>query len=312
MTHGGHFFRSIISLVAVLAAPAIAAPEATPPPPVVPSEVIPTLDDLAMRMTVPVMINGQGPFQFVIDTGASRTVISTALADRLGLKAGASARLHSMGGVDQVRTVIIPKLQVSSGIARDIIAPALSGENLGADGLLGLDALKGLRIVMDFRARTMTVSPSQKKEEPSEPGTIVVTAKSRFGQLILTNADANGRSVDVVIDTGAQNTVGNTPLRAILLKRQLKNPFVQIDLLSVTGRHTTAEYTQIDAVRIGGVAMTNAPTAFADAHPFRQFGLANKPAMLLGMDLLRKFERVSVDFASRKIRFSLPKAETGI
>jgi hypothetical protein len=46
--------------------------------------------------------------------------------------------------------------------------------------------------------------------------------------------------------------------------------------------------------------------AFADAHPFKRFGLLDRPAMLLGMDTLRVFHRVSVDFAQRKVRFLLP------
>jgi hypothetical protein len=37
------------------------------------------------RMTVPVTIGGEGPFRFMLDTGAQATVVSRALADRLAL-----------------------------------------------------------------------------------------------------------------------------------------------------------------------------------------------------------------------------------
>jgi hypothetical protein len=50
----------------------------------------------------------------------------------------------------------------------------------------------------------------------------------------------------------------------------------------------------------------NAALAFADAHPFKLFELEKKPSMLLGMESLRAFQRVSVDFASRKIKFLMP------
>ena len=62
----------------------------------------------------------------------------------------------------------------------------------------------------------------------------------------------------------------------------------------------------VEAIRIGGFTMTDVGVAFVDAHPFKRFGLLNKPAMLLGMDTLRAFRRVSVDFAQRKVRFLLP------
>ena len=39
--------------------------------------------------------------------------------------------------------------------------------------------------------------------------------------------------------------------------------------------------------------------------------LENKPALLLGMDTLRVFRRVSVDFAQRRVRFLLPNEAGG-
>jgi hypothetical protein len=48
------------------------------------------------------------------------------------------------------------------------------------------------------------------------------------------------------------------------------------------------------------------PVAITDSEVFRRLGLEDKPALLLGMDVLRSFERVSVDFANRKVRFRLP------
>ena len=71
------------SLAAALfvAAPAFAAtpePVAGDVPPA--STTVAVGEDLSRRMTVPVTVNGQGPFHFVIDTGADRTVISKELA----------------------------------------------------------------------------------------------------------------------------------------------------------------------------------------------------------------------------------------
>ena len=63
-------------------------------------------------------------------------------------------------------------------------------------------------------------------------------------------------------------------------------------------------------LRIGGVLMGNAAIAFVDAHPFKLFDLHKKPSMLLGMESLRGFERVSVDFASKKIKFLLPPKDS--
>jgi predicted aspartyl protease len=269
--------------------------------------------DIARRMTVPVMINGQGPFDFVIDTGADRTVVSRELADRLGLPIAGRARLHAMGGTAEVRLVKIDQVDVSTNRKRNIKAAALEARYLGADGLLGIDSLKGQRIVMDFVAGTMKLQPSAEPEEvvPADASVIVVTARTRLGQLVLVDADANGQKVWVVVDTGSQNSVGNSRLRKLLIQRRPQTKIQTVEMLDVLGQRTPADYTIVDNLRIGGVQMGHAAIAFADAHPFKLFELTKKPSMMLGMESLRAFRRVSVDFSSRKVKFLLPEGHGG-
>lgn len=273
------------------------------------SDLIATGKDRALRMTVPVMVNGLGPFQFVVDTGADRTVISQELADRLALPRAGTAKLHAMGGSGTVKLVRIETVQVSTNIAKRVEAAALPMRHLGADGLLGIDSLKGQRIVMDFDANTMRVEPAATPEEavPADADLIIVTAQTRLGQLVMVDADANGQKIWVVVDTGAQNSIANSKLRTLLVKRVPETQIRPINLVDVLGRNTPADYTIVSKLRIGGVSMGNAAIAFADAHPFRLFGLSKKPSMLLGVESLRSFRRVSVDFATRKVKFLLPE-----
>lgn len=299
--------KTLLSVAISLTAFATVAARAESITPLPKEDVIATAVDESLRMTVPVMVNGEGPFQFVIDTGADRTVISSELAERLGLPDAGKARLHAMGGERDVRIVAINSVQVSTNTARDVRAAALPAQNLGADGLLGIDSLKGQRIIMDFKAQTMTVVPSSKKDRtPDEDeGMIVVTAKTRLGQLVMVDADANGQKVWVVVDTGAENSVGNTRLKRLMIKRNSNLPVKTVEMSDVLGKRTPAEYIVVDNMRVGNIAMKNSPIAFADAHPFKLFDLTTKPAMLLGMEGLRIFERVSVDFSTRKIKFLL-------
>ncbi|MEY3658024.1 MAG: hypothetical protein RL425_785 [Pseudomonadota bacterium] len=267
--------------------------------------------DAAFRMTVPVMVNGQGPFHFVIDTGADRTVISRETADQLALPQAGTKRLHAMGGSGQVRMVKVDQLQMSNRTAKHLKLAALPRQYLGADGLLGLDSLKGQRIVMDFKTGTMTLQSAGSPDASLPDGSdlIVVTARTRLGQLVLADADVNGEKVWVIVDTGAQNSVGNSRLRRLLLSRNPKTTVTPIEMIDVLGRRFPGDYTIVNRVRIGGVLMGNAAIAFADAHPFKLFGLDKKPSMLLGMEGLRSFERVSVDFATKKVTFMLPKVQ---
>lgn len=271
-----------------------------------PATVIDAGIDRTLRMTVPVTIDGKGPYPFVVDTGANRTVVSRELADHLDLKAGDSATMHTMVGVGQVRTVRVSTLEVGGGRNDGFDAPALAEANLGAKGLLGIDSLQGRRVVMDFNKGTFTVTSSRAPKERHDDDMIVVTAKSRYGQLILVDSDIGGVPITVIIDSGAQNSVGNLALRQMLAKRKKVRNFMPIKMTDVTGASIPAELALVDAIRIGGFTITDVAVAFVDAHPFKKFGLLNKPAMLLGMDTLRAFRRVSVDFAQRKVRFLLP------
>jgi hypothetical protein len=61
-------------------------------------------------------------------------------------------------------------------------------------------------------------------------------------------------------------------------------------------------------LEIGGVTLKNLAIVFADAHTFKQLKLDQKPALLLGMNAIRAFKKVSIDFASRKFRVVLPQS----
>ncbi|MFM1982274.1 MAG: hypothetical protein RJB22_993 [Pseudomonadota bacterium] len=276
------------------------------------ADTLVTGTDGASRLTVPVFVNGQGPFAFVIDTGADRTVVSRELADRLGLRKTRTIRLHAMGGSGRADVVKLAQLRVSNRTMTHVEAASLPRQYVGADGLLGIDSLKGQRIVMDFKAGTMTLEPSASPEQPVGAGAdmIVVTARTRQGQLVMVDADANGQKVWVVVDTGAQNSIGNSRLRRLMLARQPQTRITPIEMVDVLGQRTQADYTIVSRLRIGGVLMGNAAIAFVDAHPFKLFDLHKKPSMLLGMESLRGFERVSVDFASKKIKFLLPPKDS--
>jgi predicted aspartyl protease len=299
-------FRFAWAVALSLGSAAAVASEPVVPPPILEPDVIAAGNDRALRMTVPVTINGQGPFDFVVDTGADRTVISAELAERLGLPAAGKATLHAMGGSGTVSIVEVATLQVSNNVVRDVRAAALPMRHVGADGLLGIDSLKGQRIVMDFDANTMRIESSKTVEAPvpEDSELIVVTARTRLGQLVMVDADANGQKIWVVVDTGAQNSIANSRLQTLLVRR--KSEMKPTSMIDVLGQTTPAHYTIVDQLRIGGMAMEKAAIAFADVHPFKIFGLSKRPSMLLGVDGLRSFSRVSVDFATRKVKFLLP------
>jgi predicted aspartyl protease len=261
------------------------------------------------RLTVPVRLSGAGPYQFLVDTGADRTAVSRELVSRLKLESAGGAELHSVTGVSSVRTARVHDLVLTRAPERSIDAAVLDSANMGADGIVGVDLLRYQRVQFDFEKQTMTIVPSKAPDFRSEPGTIVVEARRKNGRLIVTDAQANDRPVTVVLDTGSQISIANSALRRRLLGPSLVNARQTVELQSVTGETITGDYMFVRELDIGGIGLKDLAVVFTDAHTFKQLGLDKRPALLLGMNALRAFKKVSIDFANRKLRVMLP--ETG-
>jgi predicted aspartyl protease len=262
------------------------------------------VQDPSTRLTLAVMINGKGPYAFLVDTGSDRTAISRELAAILGLPPGPRVIIHESGGADPAGTVVIDRLTIGNRTIRRIEAPALAAKGLGADGMLGVDALRDLHVVMDFKALRLSSSPS--RSEPDDPRTIVVHGRSRYGQLILANSRVHGVPVLVVLDSGSQLSIGNPALLKLLTGRQPSAaPQRTTQIITATGRQMTLELDDIAEAKVGGVTIRNMPLAFAQLHTFDRFGLVRQPALLLGMDVLSLCQKVTVDLRRREATFTL-------
>ncbi|MBS0483356.1 MAG: aspartyl protease family protein [Proteobacteria bacterium] len=255
------------------------------------------------RMTVPVRIHEQGPFNFLVDTGAQNTILSTDLAARLAIPAKARATLVGVAGRQEVDAVSVEQLDIGRRTYYGLFAPLLQSQNIGADGILGIDSLQNQRVLIDFQKRLMAVGDA--KELGGNRGfEIVVTARRRSGQLIVTNANIDGIATDVVIDTGAFDTIGNRALEAAISKRKTRGE--KSMLRSVTGQEIEADVGTGRTLSLGGISINNMSIVYADAPAFEALQLSKKPAILLGIRELRVFRRIAIDFSTRRVLFDLP------
>lgn len=266
---------------------------------------------LRTRMTVGVQVNGRGPFRFVVDSGADTSVIGASVARALQLPAGTPVTLHGMTDSSRVERVLVDELGLGQSSKENLQLPVLNDRDIGAEGMIGIDALVEQRLMMDFEKRVITVEDAR-RPAPRLDGEIIVTARLRRGQLILTQATANRKKVDAVIDTGSEITIGNIALRNRLIVGNA-DKFTTIGVTGVTGVKVNLQIARVAELRLGPVILRNIPIAFADVPPFAVFGLSDQPALLIGTDLMEKFRRVSLDFRARKMRFQLRRCEsTGI
>lgn len=277
---------------------AAALPELTP------TQVVQAQPDTDERLTVPVHLAGQGPFRFLVDTGSQSTVVASTLAGRLALAAGPAVRIVGIAGVEHAPTALIDQIGIGPRSLSGVTAPLLDGQDIGADGILGIDSLQNKRVLFDFaRDRIEILGPD---ETGSNRGyEIVVRARRQAGQLVMTRARIDGVATSVIIDTGAATSVGNRALQRALRRRG--GTMTSVTLRSVTGQVLNAELDVARKLELDAIHVENLVIAFADNPAFDALGLSARPALFLGMRELRLFDRIAIDFDARKVLFDVPR-----
>ena len=299
-------------------APQISKPRPAPPgpstmPPLPPAVIDNKLaiggDDInarqvETRMTVEVAVNGRGPYYFVVDSGADTSAVGLRVARDLQLPLGQPVILNAITDRNVVDRVKVASLAFGPSKISNLEVPALRETDLGGDGMIGIDALVRQRLMMDFENRVIKVEDSS-LPEPHYTDEIVITARLRHGQLILTEVRASRFPLQAVIDTGSEITIGNLALRDKLLRSNRNARVWTVAATGVTGKTIDLQIGVISSLQVGSITLHDVPVAFADVPPFKVFGLADQPSLLLGTDILETFRRVSLDFAARKVRFQL-------
>jgi len=300
-----------------LAGPALgqSVPEQIPSPDAPPSEdEAQLLSNLFTRMAVKTEINGRPGFAFVMDTGAGRTAIARDVAERLGLPPGPPILVHGLTSAELTPTVKLARLAFNGRRFNDVYAGVYPRELLAADGLMGLDVLSRFELTFDLVRRSMSLTPSG--PDRLEIGTAFHTPTrlprndcgrirtGRFGQLILLNARVDGIQVDCFVDSGAQYSIGNLALFQALgpgVVRATQRPLIPV--YGVTGQTILAEHENVAQLIIGSRRLGPTSLLFADLHAFDVLGLIDRPALLLGADVLQRFQRVSLDFGRSRMEF---------
>lgn len=258
------------------------------------------------HMLAPVNVNGRGPFSFLLDTGANTSCVSNKLMEKLALTSGETARVHTVVGVRERPIVTLDELQVGPRNRKRVRAPALPIKGSEVDGVLGVDWLKGQRLVLDFKSKKLEITKSQRDD--SQPGKVVVVpARRRHGQLTIVDADLSGKRISAIIDSGAQGTLCNGKLRELVKASEARKgkteppKFVRMETLA--GESFTGESLFLPFLRLGGLHLGNVPVTYADMHVFDIWDLKDTPALVLGIDLLSQFEMVALDFGRSQVRF---------
>lgn len=266
--------------------------------------------DANSHLTVEVLVNDVR-YRFVVDTGAERSVIADDVAAALNLPHGESVLVDGLSRRVEAPTVKIDKLGFGPFSRKNLLVPVLPRASLISDGYLGLDAINGSRVTFDFRNHEVKIEQPRRFFEVSNPSvqSTRVEARGSAGQLKVTGCLVDSVAATAFIDTGAEVSVGNPALYEALKSRN--KALVELGALvltGVTGGEITGPIIPVSRIRLDDLSFTNGALVIADVPDFDTWDLRNRPALLIGMDYLRQFARVTIDYRAKEIRFELSMA----
>jgi len=271
----------------------------------------PTTRDQVGRIVVPVMVNDQGPFRFVVDTGANRSVLAAHMPQRLGLSVVGEEEVSLSGvtGEAVVPTVSVRRVQAGALLLLNVSMPVINATMKGIDGVLGVEGLADKRLTVDFANDRISIDRSSKAAAPRD--FVVLPVRFRHGQLLVVDAMVGRVKTKAVIDTGAEGSLGNDPLRAALQRQasgERRTGSASIE--GVTADVQQGETETAPLIRFQGVEIDGIEIAYGNFHVFKLWDLERTPALLVGMDVLGTVETLVIDYRRRELQIK-PREKSG-
>ena len=292
--------------------PSLALPEPAPPvagvvPDVVveapePRYVAPTRRDRIGRIWAPVLINDQGPFRLVLDTGANRSAVNASVAAALGIPLVNQEPLV-LRGVTGTRTV--PSIPIDSLVIGDlelrskrlaIVIDALGG----AEGVLGTEGLQDKRIFIDFLHDKISIFRSHSEHPP--PGFVIIPIKLVGGLLLVADVKVGRVHAKAIIDTGGQATIANTAFRDAIVREVRQTETKPDEITGATLDVQKGERLATPPIEIGTLELRHVHITVGDLYIFQHWRMTSEPTILIGMDVLGLLDTLIIDYKRRELQ----------
>lgn len=243
------------------------------------------------HLLMPVTIAGQGPFTFILDTGASHTAISAVVAQQLGFQSewedtddvqALTTRFEAERfALEAFQFGAEPPTRIHS-----VIIPVSDGQPGHVAGLLGVDAIRGDRYQVNFARARLLIDPAppERSDGAIDPSGLLI------GEARLLRVR---RPVHVMLDSGSARTIANIPLRRLTGSGHMMLRTIEVG--GIDGRDAEdAGQLSLRQFRLGGLCFPALRVLQSDLDIFRHLGWRDEPAIVVGMDLLQ-YAEITVD-----------------
>ena len=267
-----------------------------------PRYVAPTRRDRIGRIWAPVLINDQGPFRFVLDTGANRSAITAPVATKLGIPVRSDdvVTLRGVTGTRNVPWIPIDSLVIGDLELRSKRLPIINDALGGAEGVLGTDGLQDKRIYIDFMHDKITIFRS--RLEPAPTGFTTIPIKLVAGLLLVADVQVGSVRAKAIIDTGGQGTIANAAFKDAMTRRIRPEDILADQVQGATLDVQRGDRVRAPMISIGGITINEAHITVGDMYIFQHWKMTSEPAILIGMDVLGVLDTMIIDYRRRELQ----------
>ncbi|RYG31371.1 MAG: hypothetical protein EON93_13110, partial [Burkholderiales bacterium] len=253
--------------------------------------------DLYGRPIAKVMLNGKGPFSFMVDTGSTVTVIAERHVATIGAPVVGKVMVAGTTGMAETPMARVDMFEAGVAKQRSVQVAVLPDSGVAnIDGILGADMFAGKRLTFNIAQKIVTIQNSRRP--------IYVPARSAMRVRNGLLAEIDGRIGKVpckmMLDTGAQNCIANIKLSQALLHAHPR--LVRLDnvkVFGVTGHVLTGQFIALGDVSTRAFDIEDATAVALDAPIFEQWKLTDEPALIVGMNVLSRLQSFELDYGAK-------------
>jgi predicted aspartyl protease len=253
---------------------------------------------------LPVHVNERGPFEFILDTGAGTSLLSSELAKELQVKTRGTKEGQGAGGKVAVSLAKIDSLAVGEMRLENVDVAIVDLKQIGAavgakiDGDIGYNFLKHFRLTIDYRDSMVRLEDPKRIEslargaKTETPIRLANPAKP----LILVDVHANGRGpFQFAIDTGT-STSAITPD----LAKELSLTTSEIPPITGGGGQIQASASTFQSLQLGAAKIDNVSVVVADFFNMLNAAIGVKLDGIVGYNFLRHY-KVVIDYPGERL-----------
>jgi hypothetical protein len=277
-----------------------------------PGQTSATRAELPMQLVnnlafVSVRAGTSDPLSFILDAGASATVMNRTVAERLGLDLQPSEDARTGGGPVQTASATGIALSVGNVSLPDItiVAIDLSGLHAGlgrpVDGILGHDIFRHYVVEIDYAANRVRLHDPTDYRYAGSGDILPIFIEDQIPFAEVQVLRANGDAIDAKVEFDTGQTGAMTLVKPYVETNQLVAPqqaALRIRTGALLSGGVTAEVARLTGIRLGRFLVTNPIVSVTpDAEGA---GVSGGTVGLLGGEVLRRFT-VTVDYSRFRI-----------